>query len=260
MKKTKNIVILGLVFSLIFGSLNIFVPNVYANELVQEENFNFIEEDNELGGIYYYFDNELGVQSRAIWDFVDVAMAGASWYDLIKDPSFKNLGWALLDTAAIAPLIPSSAYVRKGSKYVITTSSIKKLAATTSGKNAIRRALTTVVKSSLSSSDLNKALTLGRKYKLTESQYINHIVKRHGMYSNLPDKSKFLSNSSIKSLINSTLKDSTKIMKNTDGRAGYIYIKKFSSPVGIDKNGKKVYQVKVVLDSNGYVVTAFPYN
>lgn len=259
MKRLKKMVILGLVVSLILSNLNMFVPAVYASELVEKESFSFIESDTELGDVYYY-DDDFGIQSRSVWDFIDIAMAGASWYDLIKDPSLKNLGWALLDTVAIAPLIPSSAYVRQGAKYVIPTSAIKKLASTTSGKTAIRRALTTVARSSLSISDLNKALTLGRKYILTESQYINHIVKRHGMYSNLGDKSKFLSNSSIKSLINSTLKDSTKIMKNTDGRAGYIYIKKFSNPVGVDRYGNKVYQVKVVLDNNGYVVTAFPYN
>lgn len=256
MKKIKNIIILGLVFSLIFGSLNISVPNVYANELIQEETY--VEEDIELGSIYYY-DDELGIQSRGILDFIDMAMAGASWYDLIKDPSLKNLTWALLDTAAIAPLIPSSAYVRKGSKYMIPSASIKKLSQTTKGKSAIRQALRTVSKSSLGKNQLNQALTLAKKYTLTESQYINHIVNLHGVYSKEKNKSKFLSNSSIKSLINSTLKDSTKIIKNTSGRSGYVYIKKFNKPVGVDVNGKKLYNVRVVLNDKGYVVTAYPY-
>lgn len=245
MKKFKKKIILFLIFALFASNLSVLMPNNYIYA-------------NELDDIYYY-DNNSTMQSRTIWDFADIALAGASWYTLTKDPSLKNLGWALLDTAAIAPLIPSTAYIRKGSKYVVSQKSIEKLAKTKKGKSEIRKALTTVAKSTLSSKDLNKALSLARKYKLTNKQYTNHILKNHAHNTKLKNKSKFLKEFNIKSGIKETLKDSNKITKNTNNRPGYIYIKKFSKPVGVDSKGKKVYQLKVVLDSAGSVVTAYPY-
>lgn len=261
----KKILIYVLSFTLILTNLLNFGTSLTvakAADFSIEENLlesNLIlERDSELGEVYYVLDDN-GVQKRTVMDFLDIAMAGLSWYELITDVSLKNLGWALLDTAAIAPLIPSSGYFRQGTKYGIKTSAIKNLAKTTSGKAAIRRALTTVASSSLSTSKLTTALKLGRIHKLNQAQYVNHIVKNHGPYSTMLNKSKFLKSFDIKVGITSTVRDSTKILQNTEGRPGYIYIKKFSQQVGVDPNGKKLYQVKVVLDSAGVVITAYPY-
>lgn len=94
-------------------------------------------------GTAYYVDSEYHKtrKKRSVWDALDVVMAGASWADFFQDPSLKNLGWATLDTAALLPLLPSSAYFRKGGKLILKTSEVKKLAKTSKGKAAIKRAL-----------------------------------------------------------------------------------------------------------------------
>lgn len=94
-------------------------------------------------GTAYYVDSQYHQKrkKRSLWDALDVVMAGASWADFFKDPSLKNLGWATLDTAALLPLLPSTAYFRKGGKLVLKTSEVKKLAKTSKGKAAIKKAL-----------------------------------------------------------------------------------------------------------------------
>ena len=65
------------------------------------------------------------------WDIIDIAFAAWSWSDFVNKPSFHNLGWALLDTAALAPLIPSTGYLRRGVKLLnssnVNNASIKLL-------------------------------------------------------------------------------------------------------------------------------------
>lgn len=216
---------------------------------------------------YYYVEKEMQTESRiqangriqtkTIWDFIDIAMAGASWYDVIKDPSLKNVGWAILDTAAIAPLVPSSKWVREGSKYTIPISELKKLASTPSGKNKLLKSL----KVTKATSKLNEAAELAKNYKLTEGTYQYHIVKDHGYNSIKQNKSKFYKTFDIKKGIKDTLLGDSKISDNTDGRAGYIFKKTYSQPIGVSSNGKTPFKVlKVVLSRDGYVITAYPVN
>lgn len=92
----------------------------------------------------YYVSEEIEEDDRSpetLWDIVDVVMAGASWADLFKDSSLGNFGWAVLDTAALLPLIPSSGYVRRGGKTLIKSEAIAELAKTAKGKRAIKTAL-----------------------------------------------------------------------------------------------------------------------
>lgn len=202
---------------------------------------------------YYYIEEE--VQARSLWDFVDIAMAGASWYELLKDPSLRNLSWAVLDTAAIAPLIPSSRWIRQGAKYAIPMGEIKKLASTSSGKNKLLKAL----KVTKPVSKLDEIAKLAKNYKLTNSQYTNHILKNHAYNTAVPNKSKFYKNFDIKRGIKETLTSDSIIKNNTNSREGYIFIKKYSKAIGTTSNGKTpLYNLKVVLDKKGYVVTAYP--
>lgn len=99
-------------------------------------------EDSEFGPVYHITNPSSNDRnSITFWDVTDFVMAGASWADFFNDPSFSSLGWAALDTAALLPLIPSSAYIRKGGKILIKPKAIKELAKTTKGRNAIRKAL-----------------------------------------------------------------------------------------------------------------------
>lgn len=94
-------------------------------------------------GTAYYVDSEFHKtrKKRNVWDALDVVMAGASWADFFQDPSLKNLGWATLDTAALLPLLPSTAYMRKGGKIFLKTSELKNFAKTSKGKAAVKKAL-----------------------------------------------------------------------------------------------------------------------
>ncbi|SHK11091.1 polymorphic toxin-type HINT domain-containing protein [Tepidibacter formicigenes] len=132
------------------------------------------QEDSEFGQIYYIDKNyHKKRKKRSLWDFADIAMAGMSWYDVIKDPSLKNIGWAILDTAAIAPLLPSTAYIRKGGKYTLKLSELKKFAKTKKGKKALKKALR--IKEGVCFVKGTKILT-NNGYKNIEDIQINDLV------------------------------------------------------------------------------------
>ena len=236
-KKIK--IILNILFIIVFllSSTN----NIYANKSITSD------------FIYYYIEDDLEVYN--LWDFVDIVMAGESWCDLLKDPSFKNLSWAILDSVAIAPLIPSTKWIRHGAKYVLPMSEIKKLASTTSGKKKLKKAIKVTSKSS----ELKKITNLAKNYILTENRYREHIWKLHGYNSVRKNKSKFKKGFNIKKGIKDTLTSDSIIKNNTKSREGYIFIKKYSNYIGFDKDRKtKLYRLKVVLSSEGKIITAYP--
>ena len=70
-------------------------------------------------------------------------MAGASWATFLSDPTLSNVAWAVLDTAAILPLLPSTAYIREGGKTLIKSDELAKFAKTAQGGKAVKAALTT---------------------------------------------------------------------------------------------------------------------
>ncbi|HEM3527204.1 TPA: hypothetical protein U1B46_001863 [Streptococcus suis] len=95
--------------------------------------------------------------------------------------------------------------------------------------------------------------------KLTEETYNNHILDRHGPHSTKPNKSKFYDDFDIKKEIEDTLNDpKTVIQPNTKGREGGIITKTFDSPIGISPTGKQQSTIKIVVDSDGKVITAYP--
>ena len=79
-------------------------------------------------GTAYFVDRFYNspMKPRTIWDALDVVMAGASWAEFFNEPSLANLGWAALDTVALLPALPSSAYFRKGGKLLLNVDEIKK--------------------------------------------------------------------------------------------------------------------------------------
>lgn len=59
------------------------------------------------------------IQERAsFWDVTDIAMAWISWAQFFNDNSWKNFGWAILDTVSLLPLIPSLSYVRNSDEAI----------------------------------------------------------------------------------------------------------------------------------------------
>lgn len=92
---------------------------------------------------------------------------------------------------------------------------------------------------------------------LYEKQYHEHVESRHGAGSSFKGKSKFSTNISIKEKIQETLEHGTE-SANTFGRAGKRYEYTFPDEVGIDQKGNKVNSVRVVVDKDGEVITAFP--
>jgi hypothetical protein len=101
------------------------------------------------------------------------------------------------------------------------------------------------------------------KFQIDPTTLRDHIIKRHGPNSTLRDKSKFIPGFNIKGGIDKTLRTPDLVIKNTPDpngnvRKGFIFEKRFPNKIGIDQFGWPVNSLKVVIDENGNVVTAFP--
>lgn len=105
--------------------------------------YTLVQTTESAYGTVYYVKDQYGIQTRTIWDVVDVLMAGAAWAKLFNEPSWGNFGWAVLDTAAILPVLPSTAYFRQGGKVLLKADEVAKFAKTSKGKKAIEAAMKT---------------------------------------------------------------------------------------------------------------------
>ena len=133
-------------------------------------------EDTKYGPMYYLDKNATDIRPRfSFWDLTDIIMAGASWADLFNNPSWGNFGWAVLDTAALLPLLPSSAYVRKGGKVILNVDEVAKFAKTSKGKKAIKAAMTTYKFSDGIGSKAAKVI--GKKWKGKEAKKVLEAFK-----------------------------------------------------------------------------------
>ncbi|GEM_PF-4025935 len=70
----------------------------------------------------YTFNNPLKYtdpNGKTPWDILDWAAFAYSAYELYKQPSWENAGWALADLGgALLPIVPSSGLVRHGGKLI----------------------------------------------------------------------------------------------------------------------------------------------
>lgn len=91
-----------------------------------------------------------------------------------------------------------------------------------------------------------------------QRQISKHIIGRHTPPGEL-GKSIFRTSNprTIMELIDKTMKTG-EVSGNTLGRAGFIFTRTFTSPVGTDPSGQLVYTVKVVVNEVGKLITAFP--
>lgn len=211
--------------------------------------------ETSYGTAYYvdrYYHNQY--KPKLLWDALDIVMAGSSWAKFFGEPSLANLGWATLDTVALLPGLPSSAYIRKGGKLLLNVDEVKKLAKTSEGLKIIRNALKTP-KVSEKTSELVRIFNLAKNYTLSNSVF-NHILTEHA-YNSIKPKSKFKKGFDIKSGIKEVLTTESSLKNNTKTRDGYIFVKDFGKVIGYDGN-KELTKLKVVLSEKGAIITAFP--
>lgn len=149
MKKiTTKIISFMLTLSLVFGlSVPAFALDQSECAGISDIQANYILVDRtetKYGTAYYVTKaNPDQIQTQSLWDLVDVLMAGASWAKLFSEPSWGNFGWAILDTAALLPVLPSSAYFREGGKVLLKVDEVAKFAKTSTGKKAVAAAMKT---------------------------------------------------------------------------------------------------------------------
>ena len=124
-----------LIFSILFTS-------TYAsndNSWINIDNYKVISIVQTESWPMYYISSKYS--DRNVWDVADILMAWWSWKDFFDEPSFWNFWWAVLDTASLLPLLPSSAYFRKWWKTFIKQDELKKFAKTKNWKEAIKKNL-----------------------------------------------------------------------------------------------------------------------
>lgn len=110
------------------------------DDLVERDYIVLDTQQTKYGEVYFVM-TKASTQDRTVWDLVDIVMAGKSWADLFSEPSWGNFAWAVLDTAAILPVLPSTAYVRQGGKYILKVDEVVKFAKTSKGSKAIKAAM-----------------------------------------------------------------------------------------------------------------------
>lgn len=135
----------------------------------------FSSTETNYGTIYFVKENDKP-QSRIVSDVLDIVMAGSSWADLLKDPSWNNFGWAVLDTAALLPALPSTAYVRKGGKVFLKVDDFFNLAKTEKVKTAIKTALRPFKYSDGITKKAEKAIK--KKFKKAEGKTVLELFKK----------------------------------------------------------------------------------
>ena len=96
-------------------------------------------------------------------------------------------------------------------------------------------------------------------YSLSENTFNNHILDRHEPESAYKSKSHFNIDFDIKEGIDSTLRgDTFMVSPNTSGRERYIFEQTFVDSIGTNSKGKPLHTLKVVIDEEGNIITAFP--
>ncbi|WP_418703427.1 hypothetical protein [Anaerotignum faecicola] len=142
-KLTNQIISFILALSMVFTMNDVAFAVERSVDSEVETAYTLVQTTESAYGTVYYVKDQQGIQTRTIWDLVDILMAGASWAKLFGDPSWGNFGWAVLDTAALLPVLPSTAYFREGGKVFIKADEVAKFAKTSKGKKAIMAAMKT---------------------------------------------------------------------------------------------------------------------
>lgn len=183
-----------LVLSMLF---TLYVP-ASAASTNEAMSYDTVASLNSSFGTVYYIEHPNERLTRTVWDVLDVVMAGASWAEFFGEPSFANLGWAVLDTVALAPVIPSSAYVRQAGKNLLDPDLLKAAMKSTPGlKEKILKGLRGATKAEKAkvvnelSKFVSKKYVVGKYTFLLDKSTMKHILKRyHPAYWNGTIKAK----------------------------------------------------------------------
>lgn len=100
-------------------------------------------------------------------------MAWDSWAELFDEPSWSNLWWAILDTAAIAPYLPSTSWVRKWNKKVLKDWELKKFAK--KNKDKVKKAIKKKKHKTFTIDD-KVFKEIDKKYKWKENEKLRSLV------------------------------------------------------------------------------------
>jgi Domain of unknown function (DUF4157)/Bacterial protein of unknown function (DUF922) len=107
--------------------------------------------------------------------------------------------------------------------------------------------------------------TFDRRLASSDEAGMEHLDHRHASWSKEPKTSKFTNDAwnNIKPLVEETVERGTigHVKPNAAGspQAGVVYECKFSTQTGTSDRGKKLYRIRVVVDANNHVTTAFPF-
>lgn len=97
------------------------------------------------------------------------------------------------------------------------------------------------------------------RYVLSNKVYFGHILARHGPEATLPGKSRFLKGFDVRAGIDFVLKSpDARIRESTEGRRGFLFEEHYRTSIGISPEKKKLKTLRVVIDEQGRVITAFP--
>ena len=170
----------------------------------------FTTEDPARDGMnWYIYANNNPVKFKdpsgnvPIETFADFASAFYSAYDFFSDPSWDKSGYLIWDTLSVfIPYVPGSYSVR-GVNYAtkITEESVNDIAknvAKNSSKiasqvdNIENEVIKKQSKIVLNNLLIINARNIAKNYKLTEKYFKSHIIYNHGVYSKVPNKSKFI--------------------------------------------------------------------
>ena len=251
--------ILSLILSLSM-MLSLSVP-AFATEFKFEPNESITiigEVDSSFGKVYYIKDAD-SIQPRSFWDITDIVMSGVSWAEFFGEPSFKNLGWAVLDTVSIAPIIPSSAYIRRFGKKVLDPDLLKAaMKASPSLKGKLLKALKGASKAEASAvvnalrRFNSKMFYFGKHKYLLDKSTMKHILTRHHpaywngtIKANQSFFSKKTSIDDIINIINSVMKQNRDILV----RAGN------GSATFTGRHNGQLYQISI---RNGRITQFYP--
>jgi DNA-binding PadR family transcriptional regulator len=94
---------------------------------------------------------------------------------------------------------------------------------------------------------------------ISRKQIDSHIIPAHGFASNMPHKSKFVEHFSIKRGVKDTINHSdTVISRDIHDDTRLILEKDYGRTIGYDSLGNPTNILRVVMQDNGFVITAFP--
>ena len=88
---------------------------------------------------------------------------------------------------------------------------------------------------------------------------VEHVLSRHAFGSTSRNAGKFASSADIPGLIRSTVANGSIRPGNSGGPSRYVFEHVFDGPVGVNRAGQDAFNVRVVLEPDGSLVTAFPY-